>query len=136
MLRPGGVTREQLQQAVGQYGDGARGGIIRSRSGIDPRSAAERSERPRSPGVKYAHYAPSGEMLLVPAIWSGKLARVRQADRRRQKQGLPRRRVSPAPEHAQALRGADAVFDCGSAWRPGAGGQRLYAILRECDERD
>jgi L-threonylcarbamoyladenylate synthase len=54
ILRPGGVTQEQLRQLLGKVG-------------IDPAITAGQSSAsiPRSPGMKYRHYAPKAALLLV-----------------------------------------------------------------------
>jgi len=61
ILRPGGITKEQLEEVLGQVE-------------VDPAIEADAIEaeknggdvqQPRSPGVKYQHYAPEGEMWLV-----------------------------------------------------------------------
>jgi len=52
ILRPGGVTREELQEVLG-------------RVDLDPGLAP--GERPRSPGQKYRHYAPKALMTVVEA---------------------------------------------------------------------
>jgi len=51
VLRPGGVTVEELEAVLGEVE-------------LDP-AIIEQSEKPRSPGMKYTHYAPSGEMWIV-----------------------------------------------------------------------
>jgi L-threonylcarbamoyladenylate synthase len=51
ILRPGGITKEQLEQVVGT--------VI-----VDP-ALADKDEKPISPGVKYKHYAPEVRLLLV-----------------------------------------------------------------------
>ncbi len=51
LLRPGGVTLEMLMDTLGEVE-------------IDP-ALAEAHSIPRSPGMKYAHYAPSAPMMLV-----------------------------------------------------------------------
>ncbi|MED4163311.1 L-threonylcarbamoyladenylate synthase, partial [Halalkalibacterium halodurans] len=51
LYRPGGVTREQLEAVLGP---------IR----IDP-ALLGNAEQPKSPGMKYTHYAPEGELTLV-----------------------------------------------------------------------
>lgn len=51
ILRPGGITKEQLQDAVGEIG-------------LDP-ALADENERPKSPGMKYKHYSPEVPMWLV-----------------------------------------------------------------------
>ncbi|MEW4308295.1 L-threonylcarbamoyladenylate synthase [Rossellomorea marisflavi] len=51
VLRPGGVTREQLEEVVG-------------RVDVDP-SLKEGKGAPKSPGMKYTHYAPDAPVYLV-----------------------------------------------------------------------
>lgn len=53
ILRPGGVTKEQLEQFVGQVD-------------IDPALISSSQEhKPKSPGMKYTHYAPVAPVFLV-----------------------------------------------------------------------
>ncbi|WP_173918568.1 L-threonylcarbamoyladenylate synthase [Halobacillus sp. Marseille-Q1614] len=51
ILRPGGVTKEDLQELVP--------GII-----VDP-ALAEQDKQPKSPGMKYTHYAPESPLWLI-----------------------------------------------------------------------
>jgi L-threonylcarbamoyladenylate synthase len=137
ILRPGGITREQLEQAIGKM---AKVFVPEeesdfSRSEITSSSSDKSMQQPpRSPGVKYAHYAPKGEMILVSGDYGSKLAeRVQEKADDALRRGF-RVAVLSCTEHAAAYR-ADAVFDCGSLAEPGRAAQSLYAILRECDER-
>ncbi|OTA40930.1 MAG: hypothetical protein A6D92_11745 [Symbiobacterium thermophilum] len=52
ILRPGGLPREELEAAIGPVvlAPGVEGGTV---------------ERPRSPGMKYRHYAPQAPLILV-----------------------------------------------------------------------
>src|SRR5699024_3327188 len=53
ILRPGGITKEQLEQVVGTVM-------------IDPALAnADEKLQPKSPGMKYKHYAPDVPLWLV-----------------------------------------------------------------------
>ncbi|KAF0819062.1 MULTISPECIES: L-threonylcarbamoyladenylate synthase [unclassified Cytobacillus] len=51
ILRPGGITREQLEEVVGDVS-------------VDP-ALADESQAPKSPGMKYRHYAPDAPLYLV-----------------------------------------------------------------------
>lgn len=51
ILRPGGITRAQIEAVVGEVGG-------------DP-ALTNQSERPKAPGMKYKHYAPEVPMWLV-----------------------------------------------------------------------
>ena len=54
LLRPGGITLEQLRGALGEVAvDGA------------VRRQLEEGERPRAPGMKYRHYAPKAPVTVV-----------------------------------------------------------------------
>ena len=52
ILRPGAVTREMLEQEVGE---------VR----VDPGIGLKPSAVPKAPGMKYKHYAPQGELFLL-----------------------------------------------------------------------
>jgi L-threonylcarbamoyladenylate synthase len=53
VLRPGGVTVEQLSEAIG---------LVVVDKAVH---GAEAGERPRSPGMKYQHYSPKAQVILV-----------------------------------------------------------------------
>jgi L-threonylcarbamoyladenylate synthase len=55
ILRPGGVTPEDIRRVAGAV---ALDGSLESGRGISP-------QNPRSPGMKYRHYAPSVPLVLV-----------------------------------------------------------------------
>lgn len=51
ILRPGGVTKEQLEAVIGEVS-------------VDP-ALVDKGEAPKSPGMKYRHYAPDAPLTLV-----------------------------------------------------------------------
>ncbi len=51
ILRPGGITKEQLEAVIGEVK-------------VDP-ALVDKEQAPRSPGMKYRHYAPDAPLLLV-----------------------------------------------------------------------
>lgn len=65
ILRPGGVTREMLEQAVGEIA-------------MDP-ALSGTAARPRSPGMKYTHYAPVAPMTLYAGDPEAVAAALRQS---------------------------------------------------------
>lgn len=125
ILRPGGVTSEMLKQTLG-----TRVAVV-GEAGAD---AAVSEQAPRSPGMKYTHYAPRGEMLLVMGDPAAMIAAV-QAEVDEARAHGRRVGVLACSEHASRYE-ADAVLDCGSRSRPELAAQALYASLRECDERE
>jgi L-threonylcarbamoyladenylate synthase len=71
ILRPGGVTREQLEQAVIDFEGPATGRLIIS--GEEGLRKGER-EKPRTPGMKYKHYTPTIPVhLFCPRTDEGEL---------------------------------------------------------------
>lgn len=53
ILRPGYITKEMLEAVIGE---------VRSDKEILP---DEKDRRPRAPGMKYKHYAPKGELIII-----------------------------------------------------------------------
>lgn len=122
ILRPGGITPEQLAEAA----PGVR---------IDAPTAEggqETVEAPRSPGMKYTHYAPRGEMVIVhgePAKVAAYIeAQIAAALAEGESTG-----VLAFDEHSGAYH-ADATLTCGSIHELEQGAARLYAALRKFDE--
>ncbi|WP_276353456.1 L-threonylcarbamoyladenylate synthase [Cohnella caldifontis] len=132
ILRPGGVTPERLQAAAGP--SVRVEGTASPAGGGAPAPATQDDDRPRSPGVKYTHYAPRGEMLLIAGDEPERLVeavRLRSAEARRQGRRVG---ILSCSEHVSRYEGAaDEVFDCGPRFSPEVAARRLYAILRECD---
>lgn len=119
MLRPGYVSEEDLRRVIGDVAK-------------DPAVFGEdTSARPKAPGMKYRHYAPKGELLIV----SGSREKVRSYIRSRieeKPEGI-RLGVLTFSEDASVFEGADLVEDIGRADDPDANAQRLYDSLRRCD---
>jgi L-threonylcarbamoyladenylate synthase len=122
ILRPGGVTAEQLQNALP--------GI---RIANPEQETVQLAETPRSPGMKYTHYAPKGHMLLVDghsheqvSAWIQK--DIDQAKARGEKTG-----ILTFEEH-ESLYHADLVIACGKLADPPSIAHHLYAALRRFDE--
>jgi len=118
ILRPGGVTVEQLQQVAEIAVDPSvfHNGVV---------------EKPRSPGMKYKHYAPKAEVVLV------------LGDRIQEKINLlahspefagRKLGVLAASEHLEAYSGLT-VFDMGPELEPKIAASRLYNLLRTVDQQ-
>ncbi len=116
ILRPGGVTREQLEEA----------GFRVEEAKVS--ESVEAAETPRSPGMKYAHYAPKGELTLVAG------------DRERAAAYIHRQLAAHGggvltyEERAGLFPEADVVVSLGSLDRLETAAQGLYAALRRFDE--
>ncbi|MCL6558801.1 MAG: threonylcarbamoyl-AMP synthase [Firmicutes bacterium] len=67
ILRPGGVTPAQLREIIGEIA-------------VDPAVENRREERsiPKSPGMKYTHYSPRADVLVVEGNAAAVAAKVRE----------------------------------------------------------
>jgi L-threonylcarbamoyladenylate synthase len=116
ILRPGGVTREALEAALG--------------SSVLGRGETEAREGHRSPGLLTRHYSPRAEVRLFAGAPGKALAAIREEAGRLG----ARAAVLAYREDLAGLAGIDArVVDLGPAARPDEAATRLYAALRELD---
>jgi L-threonylcarbamoyladenylate synthase len=98
-------------------------------------TAATHSPAPRSPGMKYAHYAPRGEMTLALGAADAVRAYIAREAAAAHARGL-RTGVLTYDEHAQAYADvADVIQTCGRLAQPSEAARRLYAALRAFDEQ-
>ncbi|NPC94457.1 threonylcarbamoyl-AMP synthase [Bacillus sp. WMMC1349] len=115
ILRPGGVTTEQLEDVIGQ---------VRIDKGI-----ANEHVAPLSPGMKYTHYAPEAPLAIV----KGNRENIQRLIEQYQKDG---RKVGilTTEEYADAYK-ADAVWACGRRDHLETVAAGLYNSLRSLDEK-
>ncbi|MCM1100364.1 MAG: L-threonylcarbamoyladenylate synthase [Clostridium sp.] len=121
ILRPGYITRGMLKQVIGEVETDVT--ILKS--------AEDCGQAPKAPGMKYRHYAPKGELLIVrgrpEAVVEYINART-DADRAAgEKTGVI------GTEELLDLYRADVVKNIGSRADEEMIAGRLYAILREFD---
>lgn len=116
ILRPGGVSQEQLEQVIGEVS-------------VD-NALLDETEVPKSPGVKYRHYAPGTPLYLV----DGTCAFLQQLVNDRRKSGL-QVGVITTKEHSNQY-DADVIFICGERERMETVASQLFCTLREVDEKE
>ena len=119
ILRPGGVTAEQIAALCGAV----------EVDGAVMRPLAE-GEKPRSPGMKYRHYAPKGALTIVrgeAAAVAGRIAALYDAA-----EAAGERALILALEGHIPLYGARRTLSLGKDEAEMAA--RLFAALREADE--
>ena len=118
VLRPGGVTPEMIAAAAGAVEvDGAVMRPLRA------------GERPRSPGMKYRHYAPEGELT----IFVGAAERVAAEICARYDAAPDSAAILALPGH-EALYGARRVLPLGRADSAQSVAAALFAVLRRLDD--
>jgi L-threonylcarbamoyladenylate synthase len=114
ILRPGGVTKEQLEEICG-------------RVEID-RALIKQNEAPKSPGMKYVHYAPNAPLYIV----KGTSNYIQQLVRSKQQHGK-KVGILTTIENQSAF-AADIVLSCGSIHDLQTVANQLYETLRKFDE--
>lgn len=132
LLRPGGVTQQQLREAAPD---------VPLRAPELPSAAAQPiqpDEAPRSPGMKYAHYAPRGEMRVIlggssPASRAAVIDHAASLLAEAKRQGR-RTGVLTYAEHEGRYHGVDHIAVCGSLRDLRTVARQLYDALRSFDE--
>ncbi|MFT4415377.1 L-threonylcarbamoyladenylate synthase [Fredinandcohnia humi] len=114
ILRPGGVTKEQLEEICGKVE-------------IDQALVTE-GQAPRAPGMKYTHYAPKAPLYIV----NGSKIFIQSLVNEKQEQGI-KVGVLTTTEREQEY-AADEVIACGSRNDLESVANRLYEVLRLFDE--
>ncbi|WP_405080917.1 L-threonylcarbamoyladenylate synthase [Paenibacillus chitinolyticus] len=120
ILRPGGVTAEQLREALPDV-------PVR-----EPVRTGEPAGTPRAPGMKYAHYAPKGSMRVVLGDDPEAVAEWMRRDLDAAKARGERTGVLTYDER-RGLHHADAVISSGRLAEPETIARGLYAALRQFD---
>ena len=121
ILRPGGVTQEQLSSVLGPVE--IAGSVLRP---------LQTGEVARSPGMRYRHYAPKGDLTLVTGPEEETLSALRLLYDRDTAAGY-RTGVFCFEEHAQTL--ADChPFRMGRLSDPASVAERLFDLLRQADD--
>lgn len=119
LLRPGGITLEQLQQGLG---------------GMNVKTAflhADDGQAPSSPGMKYRHYAPRAKMLLVRGSEGEMVHRIQELTRQYSAEGQKVGVLTTEEHHADYA--ADVVIACGRRDTLSTVARELYRTLRQFD---
>lgn len=114
ILRPGGVTKEQLETIIGQV--------------KEDQAFVKKDEAPKAPGMKYTHYAPKAPLILV----KGEHAFIQQLINEKRAEGM-KVGLLAASEH-QALYKADYIVAPGSLAELSTVASGLYDALRQFDD--
>ncbi len=118
LLRPGRITREMLEEVAG-------GCLFPS---------VKAGERPASPGMKYRHYAPQGELRLVSDVRAMEAQRLLWLDQDPTPPLLLVTEESAASLKAQGVK-AEEMICLGHKNDAAAFAHAIFAALREADSR-
>ena len=121
ILRPGYITKEMLEEVLGEE--------VRIDPGI---IEADSNRKPKAPGMKYKHYAPKADLILV----EGETNRVvEEINRLTMQAGQQGKRVGViATDETMARYHSDCTVSIGARADEDAIARHLYKILREFDE--
>lgn len=116
ILRPGGVTKEQLEDVVGEVH-------------VDPALSDER-EAPKAPGMKYRHYAPDAPLYLVDGTREEIQKRINEQRGEGRKVGVL------TTKENETFYDADYVFACGERERLETVAHSIYEALRSFNKQN
>lgn len=120
ILRPGYITLEMLSQVLGKE--------VMMDPGI---IASDDTTKPKAPGMKYKHYAPKADMVIVDGERDKVIAEINHQTQ--VYHGEQRKVAVIATEETKDLYHADVVLSMGSRQDEDAIAQHMYKILRDCD---
>lgn len=121
ILRPGYITKEMLEEVLGEE--------VR----IDPGLVAADSDvKPKAPGMKYRHYAPKADLVLVEGETDKVVEKINHLSEEKRNAGKKVGIIS-TDETKNAYQ-ADYVVSIGARADEDAIARHLYKILREFDE--
>lgn len=120
ILRPGYITQEMLSEILGE--------VSVDKTILDGNS----SVAPKAPGMKYRHYAPAGELVIVEGDTKEVVSYINEQLKRYAQQNVKTGVI--ATDETKNLYCADVVKSAGSRADENAIAQQLYAFLRDFDE--
>ncbi|MFE7063659.1 L-threonylcarbamoyladenylate synthase [Sutcliffiella sp. NPDC057660] len=118
ILRPGGVTKEQLEAVIGQIE-------------VDP-ALTSQDQAPKSPGMKYTHYAPVAPVFLV----EGGLDFLKETVLAAQKDGKKVGLLVTEETKAELGEAGDVMIACGTRSDLSTVATNLYDALRAFNSTD
>lgn len=123
ILRPGGVTKEDLQKIIG-------------RVEIDPaiEGTPKKHLIPKSPGMKYTHYSPNADVVLLRGELKDIVKNIEKIRRDKEENGC-RVGIMATDETKYKYEGGT-VISLGSRNNLETVASNLFKVLREFDERD
>ena len=128
ILRPGGISREQLT--------GVLGNVELEQVALGQSFDGTGTAAPKSPGMKYRHYAPEGKVVLInEGSWEQTVHTIKTFLENKKSQKLA---ILCMQETADALKQEDLseidlIYVLGSRQKPEEAASRLFGGLRLCD---
>ena len=120
LLRPGYITIEQLREVIGR--------VDVDRTILD----GDCKDRPKAPGMKYRHYAPSGDLKIVSGTQKNVIDKINALTAQAKEQN--RKACVIATQESERMYSCENVKSIGRRADEETIAHRLYTILRECDD--
>lgn len=122
ILRPGYITKDMLAEVIGAVKDDP--GFVST----DP------NVHPKAPGMKYRHYAPKANLIIVSGEAEAVVMRINELTIEHREKGEKVGIICTDESRAQYI--GDVIESIGSRQDEDSIAQHLYAILRDFDEMD
>lgn len=123
ILRPGGVTKEMLEEVLGQVQ-------------MDP--AVENPDgvkaTPKAPGMKYTHYAPKADVIIIEGSLDSMANKIKEMKESYEKENKKVGII--CTDETRDLYKEGIIKTMGSRKRPETIAANLFKVLREFDETD
>lgn len=121
VLRPGYITLDMLSKVLGKE-------VV-----MDPGIvAADAVTKPKAPGMKYRHYAPKADMVIVDGEAEKVVKKINELTQEARKLG--KKTAVIATEETKARYQADTVLSIGKREDEDSIAKHMYKILRDCDK--
>lgn len=121
ILRPGFITKEMLQEVVGE---------VQIDKGLD----ADSKTPPKAPGMKYRHYAPKAELMIVEGSSEAVVTKINALVKENEEKGICTGIIGTEETISRYPTG---IVKCmGTRSDELSISSHLYGILREFDESD
>ena len=122
ILRPGAITKEMLEEVVGE--------VTIDRALLDDNA----TEAPKAPGMKYRHYAPKAQLIIVEGETEDAIKAIRQIAYEQTRLGYQVGII--ATNETMDSYSTGIVKSIGTRNNEGSIAKNLYRVLREFDEED
>lgn len=122
ILRPGAITKEMLEEVVGEIAVDAT--LI----------SEEHNQAPKAPGMKYRHYAPKAQLMIVEGEVSETIKAIRQIAYEQVRLGFKVGIIATGETAEYYTNGV--VKNIGTRNNENTIAKNLYRVLREFDEEE
>lgn len=122
ILRPGGITKEQLEEAVGKID-------------IDKAILSDHQEdlKPKAPGMKYTHYSPKADVIIIEGNVEACVEKIKELAASYEKNEVPVGIL--ATEQTKGFYTLGTVMSLGDREKPHTIASNLFRGLRHLDNK-